>query len=424
MNDCDVLILGDGPCGMVAAISLARLGVSVRVSSRTPSRYSRIETLHSLEVLQHTVPDIPMNAFRRHEGGITWWTGSEEATSPGWTVDRAQLNLALHEMALKSGVSIVPNTAQIGVATVKINAAGRHGGLPRQRLTQWRQIGITAPVQALPSLPPVWLESLPNGWLWFVQHGGRSEVTVFTAPDDSPPVRQKEMLEQSRLAGKFVLTGPSVCCEVTPSVCSRGVKFGPPILPAGDAAVSRDPLAAQGINAALSDGAAVAVAALECLKGEQDKCIRFLSQRRELATRRHLREITAAYAKSGRREDWWTVRAGGAEILKNSIPNVSWHPSTILKRSESWCLIDGLALNNGRIIDTPLLMPDRQDLEPIAWLGGHPVNEFLPERGELRPARDIAADWVMRGLISRTDAASTIRWFVENGILAEACSLD
>lgn len=419
MNGCDVLILGDGPCGMVAAISLARRGVSVKVCSRTPSRHSRIETLHSLEVLQHTVPNIPMDAFRRHEGGITWWTGSEEATSPGWTVDRAQLHRALHEVALAAGVSIVPQSAQIGAAALRINAAGRHGGLPRQHLTQWRQVGITASVRALHPLPPVWSEPLTNGWLWLVQHKSRAELTVFTDPDGSPPARLAEMLAQSRIAQRVVLTGPTLCCEVTPSVCSCGAEPGPTILPAGDAAVSRDPLAAQGLNAALSDGAAVAVAALECFKGERGKAEQFLLQRRDLATRRHVREITTAYSRAGRHETWWKVRGEGTKRFRLPVPAETWHPSTILRRSETWNAAKGLTLMREQIVETTLLLPDRQDLDPVVWFGGHPVHEFLPAWGEACSAGAIVVGWVRRGLIKRADAPFAIRWFVENGLLTK-----
>lgn len=419
MNDYDVLILGDGPCGMVAAIALAKRGVSVTVASRPPSRHSRIETLHSLEVLQHTVPDISKDAFRRHEGGITWWTGSEEVTPPGWTVDRSQLHRGLHEMAREAGVSIVNHSIQVAAA-VTINAAGRHGGLPRQRLTQWRQIAVTAPVSLLKPLPPVWSETLPDGWLWLVQHSGRAEVTVFTDPGASPSLRFTQMLEQSRVAETIALTGPPTCCEVTPSACSAGEEIGNPILPAGDAAVSRDPLAAQGLNSAFSDGAAVAVAALECLRGERKRAEQFLSQRRHLAARRHLREITTAYSRAGRHEPWWKVRGEGSISSRLPVSADTWHPSTILRRSENWHAVIGLTLEGERIVEATMLVPDTQDIDPLARFGGHPVENFLSARGEALSAGTIVAGWVKRGLISRDDAPMAIRWFVENQVLVRA----
>lgn len=419
MNDHDVLILGDGPCGMVAAITLAKRGVSVTVASRAPSRHSRIETLHSLEVLQHTVPDIPMDAFRRHEGGITWWTGSEEVTPPGWTVNRAQLHRALCEMAKEAGVSIVDHRVQLGAAAVTINAAGRHGGLPRQRLTKWRQIAVTAPVSLLKPLPPVWSETLPDGWLWLVQNNGRAEVTGFTNPGASPSLRIAQMLEQSRVAETIALTGPPTCCEVTPSACYDCDEIGNPILPAGDAAVSRDPLAAQGLNSAFSDGAAVAVAALECLRGERQRAEQFLSQRRHLATRRHLREIAIAYSRAGRHEPWWKVRGEGPNSSGRQVLADSWHPSTILRRSENWHAVVGLMLDGEQIVETMLLVPDRNDLDPLAWFGGHPVDTFLPKRGEALSAGTIVAGWVKRGLVNCADAPMAIRWFVENDLLTK-----
>jgi flavin-dependent dehydrogenase len=439
MKTFDVIVCGDGPCGIAAACRLEEQDVrAVVVAPPLRERRHRIETLHSTEVLEHILPRQAIgegDGMRPHAGGVSWWTGEPENTSPGWTVDRAVFEPALHDMARAMDVPVIHGdgitltsagdawTVECGgrkfTGRVVISAAGRHAG-QRTRLTSWRQIALTARCRFLREPVPVWSEPLADGWLWCVHRNESAEVTVFADPGHThgpPGERMEALLAQSRLHAKIELTSPVMSSEVTPSAFSDKTSAGPPLLPAGDAAVARDPLAAQGLAAAVSDGAAAAAAAAACLSGDRENGERFLAQRRAMAARRHVREIAVAYDRASRGEPFWLARSRGAHLPATAVSPDAWHPHALLRRSDAWTISSGLALRDRNIVTEPMLVPRSPGRDPVAWFAGHPAADFLPADGETISAVQLAARWIHRGLLRDTDVPEAVRWFAENEIL-------
>lgn len=153
MTSCDVLVVGGGPAGAVAACVLARAGASAIVVDKGRREAGRVgeslvpaarRILRELELLG-VVDDEPHLAC---PGNVAAW-GSDElhATDfvrgldgPGWQLDRARFDEALRDAARAAGAAIRDATRMRAITRtdrgwrVTLNAAG--GGVARVE-TRW-----------------------------------------------------------------------------------------------------------------------------------------------------------------------------------------------------------------------------------------------------------------------------------------------
>src|ERR1039457_6851576 len=123
---------------------------------------------------------------------------------------------------------------------------GRHSAFrQRERLVSWRQVAGLGRWNNANDAPPLWTETLPNGWLWGIRgHNDRFMVFVFT---DAVRVRDgcqnvwNDFLVKSRLAKRFAswsqLTRLTTQ-EVTPIAARPSTHRN--LIHIGDAALARD----------------------------------------------------------------------------------------------------------------------------------------------------------------------------------------
>ena len=402
---------------------LRRLGLSVVVHARRAiaHRITRLETVRSLDVLQHAFPELAFGdrqGISSHDGGISLWKGGEEDIPPGYMIDRSVFEVALMRLALDSGVQFTEEPPHNGIPTIV--ATGRHGGQKRRRIVPWRQVALSCELVPAKRMPSVWLEPLDCGWLWALRGENTLTATLFVDPASvktSPSDTYYQCLEKSQF-GRMVHLSPRngiVSFEVTPSVAQSS---SPLVL--GDAALARDPLCAQGLNSAVSDGLAGAIIASALTKDEltPELAQKFLDGRQRRSTARHLRELGAAYASSGRTESYWMARALSAE--KTAPPHSAWHPETVLGLSSRWRFGTAPILNEARVVEHEVLLSDDDESEPVAWLAGSPARAFLNPSAPPQTARALVSGWVKRGLLEPAQAPPLVHWLTSREILVPA----
>ncbi|MGH3169426.1 MAG: NAD(P)/FAD-dependent oxidoreductase, partial [Trebonia sp.] len=227
----DVVVIGGGPAGSVAATALAREALRVRLIEGT--RFPRYHVGESLTPSCRTVLEaigiagkLDAHGFvHKHGGAIRWdsdawffdWGADMGVHS--WQVDRAEFDNLLLEHARDSGVQV-----STGVTARKVSFSGTHpesvrcvpdDGEPytvdgfdylidatgRTGLLSGRQLGIRRPeptlrniaiwgywqdTAVLPETPPggINIISAPDGWYWIIPlAGGRTSIGFVTGKD-------------------------------------------------------------------------------------------------------------------------------------------------------------------------------------------------------------------------------------------------
>ncbi len=299
----DVLVLGGGPAGCAAAIELARGGLSTLVVERSDYSGARVgDTLHpdvapwldrlGLWELFATVPCLEA------PGIVSLWGGSVPAETdflfhpfgPGWHLDRRRFNAMIAEAARRAGATVLVGTAlrtcqadaagiwAIGIETAKgrgvlrgqwaIDATGRAAWFIRRQgvrpVVKDHLVGVVAYFD-----PPgpldlrLFLEAVPDGWWYAAPLPDRRVLAAFMTDHDLLPrdaaglaTFWARQLEATRLIAILVPPLPaSTPLRVVAANSMWAVTVaGPRWVAAGDAAMTHDPLAGQGIHQALASG--------------------------------------------------------------------------------------------------------------------------------------------------------------------------
>lgn len=310
----DVVILGAGPAGCAAALTLARLG-KLRV------RLVSFDAGDGLRVGETLLPDTRVlleqlqlwDQFLQEEhlaclGSCAAW-GSEELGyndfllnmhARGWHLDRRRFDrFLLHHAGLARGVELsygkfrncepAPNggyylaldradgASEVVAGRYVIDATGHHAAFARKVGARVQQLdcllfvyGFFAAADTRTSSTLTLLEAAEYGW-WYAAHlpGGRVAVACATDPETLKQQglsdeavwldrAQRQRHLKQRLDGHNYLPG-SLCVRAAASFRLDQV-MGRAWLAIGDAAAVFDPLAAQGIHKALEDGIAAGLA--------------------------------------------------------------------------------------------------------------------------------------------------------------------
>jgi len=341
--EADVLIVGAGPAGATAALNLApvRKVVLVERRPRAPPRIG--ESL--LPAARRLLRDMGLlTAFEAEGhtlcyGNRSVWGGPEpvetdflrDPDGPGWHLDRARFDAWLRAIAVVRGAhllaparieAIAPEREAFS-ATIKTNTgvlqanarvvidAGGRSARVAQKLGARRRVhdrlvcgwmhGRANPTGTGAGF--TFVEAVPEGW-WYTAPlpNGRRVLAFHTDADLSDAClardreslfeRTKETRELSAILRDcgFVLEGASGFTAAHSAVLAPSGGTG--WLAAGDAALSLDPLAAQGLFNALFTGLAAAEAADRYLSGtanalgEYEQMIKRMwdGYRRDLAT--------------------------------------------------------------------------------------------------------------------------------------------
>jgi flavin-dependent dehydrogenase len=327
--ECDVVILGGGPAGAAAAITLACAGRSVVVIEKSHYEQARIgETLPpaarlSLAGLAVWQPFLAAGHLPS-PGVLSVW-GEEELYEThfifnpyghGWHLDRQRFDLMLADAARQAGArlccgaqvtSCLPLAAagwQVEFtsdctgsgrchqlrATFMIDATGRAAVLARQqgakRLNTDRLVGLagvlaaracesTCPENACDACTLV--EACANGWWYSALLPGARLIAVYMTDADLLPRHrglwrafwhaqlQQTTHTQARLHAFDLQAVPRMVAANSSRL--DGVS-GHGWLAVGDAAMAFDPLSSQGLRHALASGMHAGEALNGCLAGE------------------------------------------------------------------------------------------------------------------------------------------------------------
>lgn len=361
----DVLIVGGGPAGSAAAITLRRLGLGVAVLERAPADGGRAgvgETLppparaelNRLGLWERVAAD----HHRPSPGSVSIWGGDRpyandfvfDPDGEGRHLDRARFDATLRHAAEEAGATLLAGhpvsaarrepsgrwmvEAEHEGGRVRlsgsflIDAAGRHpwpGRPARRRRRLDRLVALVGRVEGTDAPGDddqrTWVEACPTGW-WFSAPAvaGGLIAAFFTDADllDGNRARPEQVFEarlQTAPHTRRRLGPDAYRLQGTPRVVPAATTLarpavGPGWLAVGDAAWTIDPLSSHGITRALRTGADAAEAVASALIGGDEAALESYGQRLEADFRAYLRTRQRFYALERRWPDspFWRRR--------------------------------------------------------------------------------------------------------------------
>ena len=318
--ECHVVVLGGGPAGAAAAITLARAGRSVVVIEKSLYDRERIgETLPPAarrSLLNLSVWEQFVAAGHLPSPGVLSVWGDEELYQnhfifnpygQGWHLDRRRFDAMLAEVAHRAGASLfcgahIVSCLPVAVdgwqveftsggqrhqlrATFMIDATGRPAALARQqgakRINGDRLIGLAglltarSPESGCDACTLV--EASPDGWWYSALLPDARLIAVYMTDADLLPTRPQSrfafwqtQLEQTihTRARRRGFDHQASLRVVAASSSRLDRVTGRNWLAAGDAALAFDPLSSQGMRQALASGISAGEALHRCLSGE------------------------------------------------------------------------------------------------------------------------------------------------------------
>jgi flavin-dependent dehydrogenase len=305
-NECEVIVLGGGPAGAAAAITLARAGRSVAVLEA--SRYDRDRIGETLPpaarspLMQLAVWDQFITAGHAPSPGILSVWGEDELYEnhfifnpygEGWHLDRQRFDAMLALAAEEAGALVccgaqVTSCLELSSdrwqvefisgghrnylrATFLIDATGRASWLARRqgakRINMDRLVGVagllTANSRGSGSDYRTLVEATNDGWWYSALLPGSRMIAVYMTDADLLPRHRKlwpnfwhERLQQTtHTRARLRACDLQGALRVVAANSSRlDCVIGRRWLAAGDAALAFDPLSSQGILQSLATG--------------------------------------------------------------------------------------------------------------------------------------------------------------------------
>jgi flavin-dependent dehydrogenase len=324
----DVAIVGGGPAGAVAALTLARLGISVALLD-AGTRHSLVgETLPP--AIRPVLDRLGLRATVEAEGYLpsvgSWsaWGGAEpwghdfmfSRFGHGWHLDRRRFDALLREAArsagalLAVGASVTASEPIAGggfrlrlagdgeiTARIVLDASGRSASFARQRGVKRRALDrmvalaghVVRRTDAEAEPAATLVEAMAEGWWYSAPLPQHRLVAVFMTDADiarTAGASAESWLERLAAAPHTGaralrygagLAGPPV---IVPAASGRLERFGDvDWLAIGDAAATQDPLSSEGILVAMESGLDGAAAAARMLRGDRDALAAAAAQR-------------------------------------------------------------------------------------------------------------------------------------------------
>lgn len=283
----DVAVVGAGPAGSFAAGLLSRTGHDVfLVGPHGSSAPTPVQSLApaALALLEDEGVDVA-GAVARVPIEVRWPSADlsrpSENPASSLLVDRAALDAALRGWAALQGVRMydakLESSPQVGadgrgrlrlehgdVAVGRVlNAAGARSIFAAQRTRVGPPLfGLVASVDAAVE-PGIHVEATPSAWIWMAASGD-GRMSVLTTHRSPPPRREAlsamlSVLNEATLDTAQVARAAVQAERIRPMDLSAAIASPiPGIQAVGDAAVSVDPIAGQGLAIALRSAAQVA----------------------------------------------------------------------------------------------------------------------------------------------------------------------
>jgi flavin-dependent dehydrogenase len=370
----DVAVLGGGPAGAAAALSLRRLRPALRVALVEASRYNawRVgetlspgcrELLAGLGCWERFLGERFLESF----GTRAAW-GSDEpydheflfsARGNGWHLDRARFDAMLCAAAQAAGVEVLAETRFAGAErcdgywklTLRrggdgehietswvIDATGRSAAFAvrqgARRLAADRLVGVAMRFRAAGSDASTLVEAQPDGWWYSAATPESGLVVVWMSDADlvrgqglSEGPRWFQQLARSRHTAARVADAAAEAGPIVRAACSQRLSDfrGDGWLAAGDAACTFDPLSSQGILKALRTGKIASFAVLDALEGRAASSLERYEQLLAAEYRQYLETRAWFYGQEQRwpASPFWARRQRGSEDLPQGIRQVS-----------------------------------------------------------------------------------------------------
>ena len=373
----DVVVIGGGPAGSIAAGLLARKGHSVTIVTRPESRHALAESLppSSLRLFDRLGLSSMINeaGFLRSRGNTVWW-GTENprlelfpGEETGLQIHRQDFDRLLLSMAERIGVRVVRNAVVRKVAgganplvsydangetTTQearwvLDCSGRAGVLAGE-------VRVHEPGRETVALAAAWtrpggwdledeshtfVESYVDGWAWSVpvNHELRhvtvmvdKSLTSLDRGGELSKMYQAEIAKTSHmldLTSRAELAEPHWACGASPYGATQYTWNN--CLLVGDAASFIDPLSSYGVKKAMAS-AWVAAAAVHTAMHQSDMAgpaLQFFADRESEVYARFRDLTTQQYeaVSQGTPHPFWTSRATGdpADLLSPSEPDIT-----------------------------------------------------------------------------------------------------
>jgi flavin-dependent dehydrogenase len=373
----DVAVLGGGPAGAAAALSLRRLRPALRVAIVESSGYNawRVgetlspgcrELLAGLGCWERFAAEGFLESF----GTRAAWGGDDlydheflfSARGSGWHLDRARFDAMLCAAAQDAGAEGLAGARFAGAERLEdrwkltlrhggdserieaawvIDATGRSAAFAvrqgARRLAADRLVGVAVRFRAAGSDAGTLVEAQPDGWWYSAATPESGLVVVWMSDADlvrgqglSEGARWFQQLARSRHTAARVSGAAGAVAEAGPIVraahSQRLSEFGGDgWLAAGDAACTFDPLSSQGILKALRTGKIASFAVLDGLDGRAAPALERYEQLLAAEYGQYLETRAWFYSQEQRwpASPFWARRQRGAEERPHGIRQVS-----------------------------------------------------------------------------------------------------